>query len=229
MSRSSRTITRKQASLLLLSGVLSLLVVLTACHPGGIDTVEETDIVLTHYDSEAQFGALLTYILDGDVIEIRDPDSTEDPYDGRFDDAILNTIKTNMNNLNYTEIDSNTVDPGDEGTWPDMVVRASVTSDTNWILYSYYPWYPGWGWGCCWYPYWPTTGAVSYQAGTVFVDMFDITRLEQVNPDSVYVPIAWDGLLNGVAEGSTQQSESRIINSINQMFQQSPYLGYQGK
>jgi hypothetical protein len=228
MSKGSRAATLKRMLPLLLIGVLGLLVVLTACHPGSIDNLEETDIVLTHYDRTAQFGALRTYVLDKDVTELRDPDSTEDPYDGRFDAAILNTIKTNMNGLGYVEIDSNSVDQGDENTWPDMLLRTAIASSTNLVLYSWYPWYPGWGWGWGWGPGWPATGSFTYRSGTVRVDMFDVTRLEQVNPDSVLVPVAWDGLLNGIAEGTVQQSESRIINSINQMFTQSPYLGYQG-
>ena len=224
MSKWSRTVALRKALPLLLTISLGLLVVLTACHPGSIDSIEQADIVVTNYDTDAQFGALHTYVLDNDVHEIRDPDSNEPEYDGRYNATILGEIKTNMDALGYVQIDSNGVDRTDSTTWPNMWVRSVLVSATNVVLYSYYPGYPGWGWG--WY--YPSYGTFTYRSGSVFVDMFDLTRAVIVNPDSLIAPIAWNGILNGVVEGSTAQINQRIDNSINQMFRQSPYLGYQG-
>jgi hypothetical protein len=38
------------------------------------------------------------------------------------------------------------------------------------------------------------------------------------------IPVVWSSILNGLLEGSTSQISTRISSSIDQAFDQSPYL-----
>jgi len=103
---------------------------------------------------------------------------------------------------------------------------------------SYYVWYPGWGyWG--WWPgwgYWPGygpgwgwgypgyVGRVTYETGTVFVDMIDPNDpAPAVEPPEI--PVVWTGALRGILSGGAATAATRIVDGLNQAFDQSPYLG----
>ena len=85
-------------------------------------------------------------------------------------------------------------------------------------------WWPGWGyyppWGGCYYP--PSVGAAKFRVGTLYVDMVDPKSPFEVDGEPV-IPIYWTAAMNGLL-GSAASVASRLNDSINQAFDQSPYL-----
>jgi hypothetical protein len=133
-----------------------------------------------------------------------------------------------MEALGYTRL------ADDSDTAPDVVVLVGVSSSENFIAYSSYPyydyygWYGGWdywyGWGGGWYgyyPYYPYPQTVeNYTTGSLLIDMIDPSSFDAGEKQ---VESIWVAGVNGLMEGS--QVQRRVISSINQCFNQSPYLG----
>ncbi len=71
----------------------------------------------------------------------------------------------------------------------------------------------------CWYP--PTTTVSNYRTGSVLVQLIDVQNVDQ---ELEIIPVAWQGTLEGLFEGSRTNIENRSERGINQMFKQSPYL-----
>lgn len=195
----------KRTTLTLLIAFIVALCTLASCYPGDEMTYEDTDIVTTFYDDQANFSSLKTYALLDSVIHISD--STKDPEDinRAYDKQILDLIDENMQAMGYTEAaDQNTAD----------VHLVPLATTTTWIsggcYYGYWSyWYPYYGW--C-YPTYTT-----YTTGTVLIVMANPNK----EGDDKGV---WIGGLNGVLSGSASGTSSRLTNSINQAFSQSPYL-----
>jgi hypothetical protein len=105
-----------------------------------------------------------------------------------------------------------------------MLVSISARNNVGYTGYpwgGYWGWYlpypPDWGWG--YYP-WYGGSIYTYRSGTVFMQMLDPARADSTVQK---VPTVWIGAMNGVAEGD--DIEERVIDGINQAFEQSPYLG----
>ena len=198
--------------------VISLILLVSGCYPGGPEFVDQLDLVYTDYDETYNFGSLQTYALPDGVIEIDDEESNDPPefIDELFGDAILDRIRQNMNALGYTEVDEDVEDP-------DVFILASAMKTTN--LYYWYdpcywcwwgPWWgPGYGWGYPWTPGYVT----GYTTGTLFIQMVEG---EEVPGNEV--PVAWLATINGLLQGSDQGTISRINTTIDQAYAQSPYL-----
>lgn len=191
-----------------------------ACYPGDVTNVGELDLVVTVKDDTVNFRANSTYFLLDSVFHVRD---TANPADTisisrAFDQQILNLVRTNMNSLGYTLVSNAT---------PDVIVGVSINATRVYQAYSSYPWYgyPGYPWWppvCCG-PGWGWPGGVvvtSYRAGSVFLTMIDTDK--SVAADSVVV--IWEGTINGPFEGSSADAQARLDRTINQAFEQSPYL-----
>ena len=123
-----------------------------------------------------------------------------------------------MNGKGWTEVD--------ESMDPDVILLPSVMTSEN--LYYYYDWgywgwyypgyYPGWGW---YYPgYYPVTGVSGFTSGSLLIQMTYPDGQDIVDQ----IPVLWTCIVNGVAEGSNQQIVDRVISSIGQAYEQSPYL-----
>ena len=125
--------------------VISLILLVSGCYPGGPEFVDQLDLVYTDYDETYNFGSLQTYALPDGVIEIDDEESNDPPefIDELFGDAILDRIRQNMNALGYTEVDEDVEDP-------DVFILASAMKTTN-LYYWYDPCYWCW-WGPWWGP-----------------------------------------------------------------------------
>jgi hypothetical protein len=197
--------------------VLSILVtgLLWGCYPGGAEYTEDYDIVLTNYNDDYDFTSKGTYALPDEIVKITGnlaegdaPEFVPDIYA----DQILARVRTNMTNLGWTEVDISAD--------PDLLF-APATWETTTIYYWYDYWgywwggyYPGWGWG--YYPGYPTYS--SYTTGTLLFTMLDPNEISgNGNPVS-----QWTGAVNGLMNGV--YDPSRVNQSIDQIFAQSPYL-----
>jgi hypothetical protein len=203
--------------------LFAAVMVMMGCYPSGPDYAEQLDLVLTNYDPEFDFASRQTYSLPDRVPiisdeDIDDPDGNDEPdfVDPATATLILNGIRTNMNNLGYTEVD--------ESQSPDLILLASAMSTTTLIYYydwwywgGYYPGYPGYGWGWYYPGYYPPV-FTSYTTGTLFIQLTDPNGQTPTGN----IPVPWVGVANGLLD--TGNEASRIQSSIDQMFSQSSYL-----
>lgn len=192
---------------------------LAGCYPDQPDYIDEYDITYTNYSPSFDFKAANTYslpdsvvIISGDLAEGEQP-SMVDPLYG---DQILGRIRDNMNSLGWTEVE-NAVEA-------DVVVLPSAIKTLNIDTYyygGYWGWYyPYYGYGYGWYypGYYPTY--TSYTTGSLLVQMnvpSDLSPTESI-------PVVWIAIFNGLLEGSDASINSRVVNGIDQAFEQSPYL-----
>ncbi|MCX2743935.1 DUF4136 domain-containing protein [Mangrovivirga sp. M17] len=199
--------------------ILMLTISFISCQPGGAEYVSDLDVVLTDYDDQFDFNSVNTYAIPDEIVEIEsnDPGNGDQPdfLDPVFAEPILNKINENMQNNGWQRVD--------EDQNPDVVVFPSYTTTTN--LFYYYDWWywdwwypgygPGWGW---WYPYPPVV--TGYTTGSVLIQMTDANNT--ILNDQI--PVLWTMIVNGLLQGSNASIIQRINTSIDQGFEQSPYL-----
>ena len=98
------------------------------------------------------------------------------------------------------------------------------------VVYPGYPWYGGGGWwggwypgypGGCYYCGYPSYGSVTYQVGTVVLEMYDFRRIATEGPPD---DMSWIGLMRGILGTNSSSNATRVISGIQQAFKQSPYL-----
>ncbi len=209
------------SALVILAALASLN--LTSCTPDSGISAQQSDVVVTRYDTEFDYGALNTYAMPDSIYHIV-AEGEESPLSREFDNETLALIKANFDAYGYELV------PESNPTPPQVGVIVRATAVEYWQVYSYYPGYPGWGWGCCWYPYYPpVSGGYAYTTGTLLVDMFDPETIEE-RPDGEFdVEVLWQGTINGILDDSKSSKEQRLTDSINQLFFQSPYLESRGQ
>jgi hypothetical protein len=213
-----------------------------ACYPLSFDDAAELDMVITRKAGDYDYSRNRTYFLPAEVVdicEIEDIPSGEGGAGGAvdvadaidceevthlYDQQILDSVRRNMNALGYQEVSDVSVEP------PDVVMFVGTLATNNYVAYTYYPWwgyypyyywwgYYGWYW---YYPYYPTTTVVNYPTGTVLMQMMG---LQDADPITERVPGIWSGAFRGLLESSDDVSaQTRINQSIDQAFKQSPYL-----
>ncbi len=196
---------------------VALLVVMWSCYPGGPETNADTDVALTRYDDQYNFGSVRTYAMPNEVF-LREG---SDDVDISLEDHVLAEVARNMAQAGYVREHN----PAQNGADAVVVVSVSRTT-TTWV--SWTPgWggWPGWGWWGgyypgwgMWYP-WPVVG--SFSTGTLFVEFIDGDDLD---PDIEQIPVRWAGVMTGLL-GSQGVAADRITRAIDQCFRQSPYLG----
>ncbi len=210
---------------LLLAGFSS---VLASCYPGEILSIAETDVVVTLGEPEADFTTFSTFTMIDTIVHLVDSLATDTIELGRdFDQDILALVAQRMAGYGYTRVDTAqaSINP------PDVFLTVAATASRNWVAYTRYPWWgywgfwPGWpGWGPGWGPGYPccgSVGATSYETGTLLIDMYDVARADMVEME---FPTPWNAGINGLLGGSSQLAASRLNRTINQAFDQSPYL-----
>ena len=82
---------------------LSTALVLNSCYPGEELTAEDTDIVATFYDKEADFTTKLTYAIKDSVIRLDEDGNPIYNETGPYDQQAINRIKDNMEAAGFTE------------------------------------------------------------------------------------------------------------------------------
>ncbi|HEY4286632.1 MAG TPA: DUF4136 domain-containing protein [Puia sp.] len=202
---------------------ISLLAFLTGCYPKGPEYTADLDLVYTNYSSDFQFSQRKTYALPDSVIEItgavvQNQGGRPTMLSSVYASVILSQLQQGMTKNGWTLVDKN--------AQPDVILLPSAMTTTN--IYYYYDWdywdwwypdyYPGWGW---YYPGYYPPYVTSYRTGSVFVQMID---QKAVSPQAGNIPVVWNCILNGLAEGGSTDIISRIQTNINKAFDQSPYL-----
>lgn len=213
---------------LIILGTLSILLI--SCYPdGGLNSIEDYDVVITRYNKDYNFGAVKTYAMPDTILHVIADTTAEDEITREFDELILTKIAENMKNSGYKRITSTS----QQDSIPDVVILAGVFT-SRYQGWSFWPgwsggwgYWPGWGW---WGPGYPGYGpgypgvAVPYtfSTGSVVAYMFEP---DDFDPDLARLPSEWGFGINGLLGGSSSTAAGRISQSIDQAFTQSPYLG----
>ena len=189
---------------------------LAACYPKGPVYVSELDLVATNYDDSFQFNEQSTFHLINKVAHI---DDTNSKTDTTWDGLLLDKVAENMLLRGFESV--NSVDDADVAL--TISVWASTSTNYYYDWYSYwgwgYPGYgPGWGWG---YPGGGYTYVYSYTFGTVLIEM---SYPQGADYENNTIPVVWTGIINGLVDDSNASINNRINESIDQAFEQSPYI-----
>ena len=223
------------------SGVLAAmsLLLLTSCYPEKYEDIEDLDIVQTQYDDEFDFNSK-SYFLLADTVPIISEDSgyEKSPEEILMDNAIVGEVADQMTQAGYTQLSQ--ADTADNEKMDDALVLlvSRATESYTEYYYDYYNYgynywdgfygldyyYPGYYWRN-YYP-WGYPVSFSYSVGTVIIEMLDPSAPYELNDgeEEVSFPVRWMAVLNGLAELSYENTEDRILDGINQAFEQSPYL-----
>ena len=208
---------KTKLSLFIISAIL-----LTGCFTPDQDVfVEDLDLVVVDYDEDFDFNAPQTFFMPDSISRVQDSNDGDDDI-GRYDDEILDEIRTNMLAKGFTEVAEVDVENADV-----VLLVSAVRTNTYiignpcfWGCWGWYPWPPSWGWGPGWgWPY-PPTIVGSYSKGTIFINMIDPNapstgqELNQV----------WLGAVNGLLQGSDENILRRVSSLIDRAFELSPYL-----
>ena len=209
--------------------VVGLSIGFVSCYPGQINSLQETDVVITGREADIDFTAFNSFTMLDTIVHLVDSTATDTVELGRqLDTEILALIAQRLQAYGYTRIDSADVTPDN---LPDVFVTVAASASNNWVFYVTYPWwgYWGWwggwpGWGPGWGPGYPccgSVGATNYLTGSLIIDMYDVARADTVERE---FPTPWNTVINGMLGGSEQLTAQRLERTINQAFDQSPYL-----
>lgn len=205
------------------SGLAIALYILTSCYPKGPEYYSDLDLTVTDYDMEYDFGAQKKYFM-ADTIEYKTniKDSELDPADVY---ALLKQIEANFDSLGYESLDD--ANAADAEFVISVSAIASETSGGGWIGGP--PCYPGWGWGCGWNPWYPPYWgggyySYSYTTGSVVINWFDPQTPPASFEGGEAQPVHWLAIFNGLMSSSRESNFSRIQESVDQAFKQSPYI-----
>ena len=206
----------KQIKLLLILVLLAVTsVLLTSCYPDYGLTTSDYDIVATFKEDANDFQAYkssvadsATFFMPDSIKRILDNEGLVSGSTGQYDAQILAEIERQMIASGYTRVNSLQN--------ADVYIFVGATSAENIVYYPGY-WYGWYGW------YYPWSGgyAYSYSTGSLFVTMIDKSKIDEVNKITGAV---WAGAANGVLDDTNANVLTRVIKSVDKMFEQSPYL-----
>jgi hypothetical protein len=196
---------------------------LFGCYPKGPEYYEDTDLTVTDYDAGYNFASQRTYWM-ADTVEY-----TTNIKDSELDDALvedlISKVAENMASRGYQRLSNEQIDNA------DFALTISVVSSRNtgvgWVPGP--PYYPGWGWGPGWGgwypPYWGGYYSYSYTTGSVFIHWWDPQESLATTADGEDLqPVHWVGIFNGLVSSSSNNNASRVSRSVDQAFNQSPYI-----
>ena len=97
-----------------------------------------------------------------------------------------------------------------------------ITRTTYVYSYSWWYYYPGY-WGYPGYSYYYPWGTYmgSYEEGALIIDLADLKNIDQSNK---LIDALWAAMIGGVLSNNDGLIDKRLIDQIDQAFEQSPYL-----
>jgi len=217
------TMTKKMYKISKPGTLLALgLLLLAGCYPKGPEYYSDTDLTVTDYDLEYNFGDQKKYWMADTVEYITNIDNSE--LDQEDVDALLSQIASNLEKAGYEAVGLANPDEA------DFVITVSVIASKNtsvgWVPGP--PCYPGWGWGCGWGgyypPYWGGYYSYSYTTGSVITNWWDPDTPAPAAAADDEQPIHWVATFNGLLSSSSANNKDRVIFSVDQAFKQSPYI-----
>ena len=197
--------------------ILGLGLLLAACHPTGVESITDLDVVATTHDATFDFATPSTYSRPDKIYVVTGNPTTSPPQTlpPSTTNLILNTFDNEMQALGYKQVAI--------GQTPDLVATIAALQVTN-VSYYYGYWCSYWAYYYPCYPYYPpVVGVSTYVVGTLLIDMAPYSASP---PPSGQTMGVWTVVIRGISSGVQSTDQQRIVNGISQAFIQSPYLGH---
>lgn len=188
-------------------------------YPSSSDIVDQ-DIVISHYDTKANFGSYRTFAMPDKIPVLKEDELGRTEVEYIDAPEVISTVRTKLIARGYTEVTQAS------GTQPDLAVGLTAVSSNIEIYGGGYCYY--WSYWYWYYPCYPSyTYVSSYKARTFVMDLVD-TKSAAANPrpDGGASPagIIWSNWLYGVVSSSYQLEGAAILQGIDEAFAQSPYV-----
>jgi len=208
----------KKSFLKISIGILALSGLMAACYPGGPEYVSDYDVTYTYIIDENynwDDKAKNVYFMPDTVVDVSEPGTSPSPIASQS--QILANVAQEMNAYGFVREPDSAMAQN-----TDFIVLVSRVRTNNY----YYNWWGGWGgywggyWGgCCYYP--PVATVSNYRTASLTIQIIDTKKITIGEHE---IPIIWQGVGDGLFEGSASSISTRGQASIKQMFKQSPYL-----
>jgi len=181
--------------------------------------VKDYDTALTLYNKNADFASYKYFLMPDTIMHIL-PEGGTDDISRKYDAVVKQNVISNFESRGYQHITLAET----AATPADFVVVLTAYSST--YVGYYYDYWSYWGWYYPYYPpgwgYYPPGGAMySYTTGTLVVSMIDPILND---PAGQKVMPVWWGHITGLLGDTYSSSQTRILNALNALYAQSPYL-----
>jgi hypothetical protein len=212
-----------------LAVVTGVMIIGIGCTKDTFDSTADFDAVITVESPDYDYTQNRTYAVVEEVADLSTliTDAIHIENKERWEEVILKAIHRNMKAAGYTETTGDIQEA-------DIVVGAGIVAQERWQFYTYYPW---WGWGGWWYYYYPGFSyATDFSSGSVILVMIDPDQMDDDTDadagaeDDAGVPTdAYQAVwLAGIQSLLDSVTERKVNDSIDQAFEQSPYLKQKG-
>ena len=104
--------------------VVLIALALAGCYPEGFETYQETDIVVTDYNTNYNFSGISTFIIPDTIHYIGE----EDP-DRSWDSFVIGELEQGFESMGYTRLAGY-----EHNNPPDVVVTVSVLRNENTVI-----------------------------------------------------------------------------------------------
>jgi len=206
---------------LLTSSLVLLAVAVVSCQKEpSTSGLHEDYLVFTDYDPKADFSAAETYYLPDSILLIGNAEKTE--YWKNTDaQEVISTVADWMDSRNFVRVaDKELAQTGLQLSYVEQTTYYAGYNYPNWWGYYPYYWTPGyWGdWFGWYYPYQVYYG---YTAGSMLIEMVDLTAAEGSDRK---LPVMWSAFISGLLTSSRTVNLQRTLDGVDQAFAQSSYL-----
>ena len=200
----------KKSLLNIILPIIALGAIMASCYPGGAEYVSDLDVTYTFIlDQNFDWSdkSKKVYFMPDTVMDASDPKNSPKPIVSAQE--LLSTVKQELNAYGFVE------EPDyNNALNTDFIVTVSRVRSNNYY-YSYWGGY--WGW----YYYPPVATVSNYKTGSLIVEIINTAEIDTASEN---IPGLWQGVSDGLFEGTASGIEARGKASIQQMFVQSPYL-----
>lgn len=206
--------------------LLPLLIAMVGCYPNSQEYTSDYDLIGAVRSPDFDFNTASTFALPDSIVFIKDEDDSKTYITDDQEKQIIANVRGHFISMGWVDSSYAVVD-----TLPDVVVTitgiATKYSGSYWNYWGWYGggWYggyPGYGWGGGYYPGYGYPTYYEYTTGTIILDMVDWKNIEEY-VDTEKNPFVWGGAMNGLVN-RTPVSISKVNESIDKMFELSPYL-----
>lgn len=190
--------------------VIALSAFMASCYPGGAEYTSDLDVTYTFIlDNKYDWAdkSKNVYFMPDTVMDASDPKDSPNAIGSTQE--ILAAVQSELNSYGFIQEPdfSNALNT-------DFIVTVSVIRSNNYY-YSYWGGY--WGW----YYYPPVATVSNYKTASLTIEIINTSEIDTASEN---MPGLWQGVSDGLFEGTNSSIEARAKASIEQMFIQSPYL-----
>ncbi len=170
------------------------------------DVIYTEIMSMSHKSPNADFSQYSTYSISNSILYVKG-ENDKQRISNELTQHIISTVEKNMNSLGYSKVDSSSDDPD---LIVDLIYIVNTFTSTSYYQNYWWDWSYWWDWGGWdpFYPYYPYPVypvSSSYSAGSLIVDIADVTSLD-ISTDNE-IPVIWHGLARAILLEKHSMSE----------------------